>query len=204
MDAVNPFRRRNGGADDSPPSASSLADRALAAAALGDEKAFATFYEAVSPVVYGTVLRVIRNPALAEEVTQEVFVELWRQATRYDRSKGSAAAWAATVAHRRAIDRVRSEESSRTRDDRASRDAAPAVDVVADAVVDEIATGLDRQRVQSALSKLTDTQREAVSLAYYGGHTYREVAVLLNVPEGTVKTRIRDGMIKLRDLLEVA
>ncbi len=129
---------------------------------------------------------------------------LWRQATRYDRSKGSAAAWAATVAHRRAIDRVRSEESSRARDDRASHVAVPAADVVADEVVDEIATGLDRQRVQTALAKLTDAQREAVTLAYYGGHTYREVAVLLDVPEGTVKTRIRDGMIKLRDLLEVA
>lgn len=204
MDGVNPFRRRGGVAVDSPTGGLSPADRALGAAALGDEKAFAAFYEAVSPVVYGTVLRVIRNPALAEEVTQEVFVELWRQATRYDRSKGSAAAWAATVAHRRAIDRVRSEESSRARDDRASQVAAAAVDVVADEVVDQMATSLDRQRVQAALSRLTDTQREAVTLAYYGGHTYREVAALLNVPEGTVKTRIRDGMIKLRDLLEVA
>lgn len=204
MDVVNPFRRRGIGADDSPPGGLSPTDRALAAAALGDEKAFAAFYEAVSPVVYGTVLRVIRNPSLAEEVTQEVFVELWRQATRYDRSKGSAAAWAATVAHRRAIDRVRSEESSRARDDRASQVAVAPVDVVAEEVVGEIATGLDRQRVQAALSRLTDAQREAVTLAYYGGHTYREVAVLLNVPEGTVKTRIRDGMIKLRDLLEVA
>lgn len=203
MDDVNPFRRRGTGADELPPGAASPADRALAAAALGDAESFATFYDAVSPVVYGTVLRVVRNPAFAEEVTQEVFVELWRQAARYDRTKGSAAAWAATVAHRRAIDRVRSEESSRARDDRASNVVVPVLDVVAEEVVDEISTGLDRLRVRSALAKLTDTQREAVTLAYYGGNTYREVAILLDVPEGTVKTRIRDGMIKLRDLLEV-
>ncbi|HUF99586.1 MAG TPA: sigma factor, partial [Ilumatobacter sp.] len=98
MDDVNPFRRRGAGVDDQARGVASAADQALAAAAYGDATAFSTFYDAVSPVVYGTVLRVIRNPALAEEVAQEVFVELWRQATRYDRSKGSAAAWAATVA----------------------------------------------------------------------------------------------------------
>lgn len=181
-------------------SVSSSAASALQRAGRGDEAAFAEFYDAVSTVVYGTVLRVIRNPAMAEEVTQDVFVELWRLAPRYEPSKGSPAAWAATIAHRRAVDRVRSVESARARDEADARQSARDHDVV----VEEVTTRLDRARVVEALKQLTAPQREAVSLAYYGGHTYREVAVLLDVPEGTVKTRIRDGLIKLRDLLGVA
>ncbi len=179
------------------------ADRASSAimrAADGDESAFGEFYDEVSPVVYGTVLRIVRNPAMAEEVTQDVFVELWRQAARFDRSKGSPKSWAATIAHRRAVDRVRSEESARARDEADARQAPDAHDVV----VDEVTSNLDRARVVEAFNALTDPQREAVSLAYYGGHTYREVAILLDVPEGTVKTRIRDGLVRLRDLMGVA
>lgn len=170
---------------------------ALSRAARGDEAAFADFYDAVAPAVYGTILRVVRDPAMAEEVTQDVFLELWRQAPRYDESRGSPRAWAATVAHRRAVDRVRSESASRARDDADARRTRPEHDEVAE----EVAVRLDQRRVAEALRQLTETQREAVSLAYYGGHTYREVAVLLDVPEGTVKTRIRDGLIKLRDLM---
>lgn len=173
------------------------AARALELAARGDESAFGEFYDAVAPVVYGTVLRVVRNPSLAEEVTQDVFVELWRHAPRFDATKGSPRTWAATVAHRRAVDRVRSESASRAREQADGRSARPDHDVV----VEEVATRLDQRRVAEALAQLTDTQREAVRLAYYGGHTYREVALLLDVPEGTVKTRIRDGLIKLRDLM---
>lgn len=180
-----------------PPAAAAAA--AIERAARGDESAFAEFYDEVSPVVYGTTLRVLRNPALAEEVTQDVFLELWKQAPRYDGSRGSPKAWAATVAHRRAVDRVRSEESARARDDASHRMA----DVDHDVVVDEVTSELDRSRVVSALGQLTAPQREALSLAYYGGHTYREVAVLLDVPEGTVKTRIRDGLTRLRILMGV-
>lgn len=178
---------------------STAGDSAIERAARGDESAFADFYDEVSPVVYGTTLRVLRNPAIAEEVTQDVFLELWRLAPRYDRSKGSPRAWAATIAHRRAVDRVRSVESARARDE-ADQRMAPAE---TNAVEDEVTTNLDRARVVSALAKLTEAQREAVSLAYFGGHTYREVAELLGVPEGTVKTRIRNGLIKLRDLMGV-
>jgi len=172
---------------------------ALHRAASGDEAAFAEFYRHVAPVVHGIVLKILRDPAMSEEVTQEVFVELWRLAPRYDAERGSPRTWAATVAHRRAVDRVRSEQSSRNRDEVEARRA----DRHRDDVVDEVVDRLDRTRVVEALAQLTAAQREAVTLAYYGGHTYREVAVLLGVPEGTIKTRIRDGLIKLRDLMGV-
>jgi len=175
----------------------SSAATAIERAATGDQAAFAEFYDEVSPVVFGTTLKVLRNQAMAEEVTQDVFLELWKQAPNYDRSKGSPKAWAATVAHRRAVDRVRSEESSRARDEADARLAPADHDVVAD----QVATNLDQQHVLDALAQLSEPQREALSLAYYGGRTYREVAALLDVPEGTIKTRIRDGLIRLRDLM---
>lgn len=168
---------------------------------LGDESAFAEFYDEVGGVVYGTVLRVIRNPAQAEEVTQEVFVELWRTAARFDPARGSVRTWVATMAHRRAVDRVRSEQSARNREAvDATRDVVPEHDHV----VEQVAANLDRERVAQALRSLTEPQREAVTLAYYGGLTYREVAIRLDLPEGTVKTRIRDGLIRLRDVMGVA
>ena len=187
-----------------PDHAQAAVDRAQAAferVRLGDESAFAEFYDEVGGVVYGTVLRVIRNPAQAEEVTQEVFVELWRTAARFDPTRGSVRTWAATMAHRRAVDRVRSEQSARNRE---VVDATRTVVSEHDHVVEEVATNLDRERVAQALESLTDPQREAVTMAYYGGLTYREVAIRLDLPEGTVKTRIRDGLIKLRDLMGVA
>lgn len=173
---------------------------ALRRAALGDEAAFGRFYDLVAPAVYGTILRIVRDPAMSEEVTQEVFVELWRSAPRFDPERGTPHAWAATIAHRRAVDRVRSEQSRRERE----RNEATKVERPGDDVDDQVVDRLDRSRVAEALDELTAGQREAVTLAYYGGHTYREVAVLLGVPEGTIKTRIRDGLIKLRDLMGVA
>ena len=165
--------------------------------AQGDEAAFAALYDHLAAMVYGVVLRVLRDPAQSEEVAQEVFLELWRSATRFDRSKASVRTWASTEAHRRAVDRVRSEQASRERDDRDSVRVATADDVV----VAEVESSIDQLRVRKALAALTESQRQAVELAYFGGNTYREVAALLGVPEGTVKTRIRDGMIKLRDEL---
>ena len=174
-----------------------VAGTLLRRAGRGDQAAFAELYDVLAPLVHGVVLKVVRDPAMAEEVTQEVFVELWRLAARFDGSKGSARTFAATLAHRRAIDRVRSEQSSR---DRQRRDAASAPREY-DTVAAEVESSLDRARVRRALATLSDLQREAVELAYFGGHTYREVAVLLDVAEGTVKSRIRDGMIRLRDEL---
>lgn len=170
----------------------------LRRAGRGDQSAFADLYDALSPLVYGVVLKVVRDPSQAEEVAQEVFVELWRLAARFDGTKGSAKTWAATLAHRRAIDRVRSEQASRVRQD---RDANQTIPNERDVVASEVESSFDQVRVRRALLQLSELQREAVELAYFGGHTYREVAVLLNVAEGTVKSRIRDGMIRLRDEL---
>jgi RNA polymerase sigma-70 factor (ECF subfamily) len=167
----------------------------------GDQVAFAALYDGLAGRVHGIVLRVVRDPSQTEEVVQEVFIELWRIAPRFDATRGTVMSWAATIAHRRAVDHVRSEQSAR---DRVEREMAKAVedhDVVADTVVEGGHRQFERRRVRRALDRLTDMQREAVELAYFGGYTYREVAVLLGQPEGTVKTRIRDGMIRLRDEL---
>ena len=169
----------------------------LRRAGRGDQSAFAELYDALSPLVYGVVLKVVRDPSQTEEVAQEVFVELWRLAAQFDGTKGSAKSWAATLAHRRAIDRVRSEQAARVRQDRDANQVVREHDVVAA----EVESSLDQVRVRRALTQLSELQREAVELAYFGGHTYREVAVLLDVAEGTVKSRIRDGMIRLRDEL---
>jgi RNA polymerase sigma-70 factor (ECF subfamily) len=132
---------------------------------------------------------------MAEEVAQEVYIEVWRLAPRYDSDRGSARGWIATIAHRRAIDRVRSEQARRNRDEREGERVVRSFDQVADEVTDRS----DCSRLRQAMSGLSDTQAEAVRLAYYEGKTYREVAILLDVPVGTAKTRIRDGLIKLRD-----
>jgi RNA polymerase sigma-70 factor (ECF subfamily) len=167
----------------------------------GDQSAFADLYDAIVGRVHGIVLKVVRDPSQTDEVVQEVFVELWRLAPRFDPSRGSVASWAATIAHRRAVDRVRSEQSSRSRLEREATRIEPEVDSSSEPVIEADQLQFERRRVRRALDRLTAMQREAVELAYFGGHTYREVAVLLEVPEGTIKTRIRDGMIRLRDEL---
>jgi RNA polymerase sigma-70 factor (ECF subfamily) len=168
----------------------------LAKVARGDEAAFAAVHDQVAPLVYGLARRVVKDPAQSEEVTQEVLLEVWRTASRFDPSQGSARSWLMTVAHRRAVDRVRSAQASAEREIRAAV-AATAYDVVAE----EVEARLDAQRVRRCLDSLTELQRESVTLAYYGGYTYREVAGLLGVAAGTVKTRMRDGLIRLRDCL---
>jgi RNA polymerase sigma-70 factor, ECF subfamily len=168
----------------------------LAKVARGDEAAFAGVYDHFATVVYGLVSRVVRDPAQSEEVTQEVLLEVWRTASRFDPSEGSARSWLMMLAHRRAVDRVRAAQASAQREARA---AVAATDY--DVVVEEVETRLDAQRVRRCLDSLTELQRESVTLAYYGGYTYREVAALLGVAVGTVKTRMRDGLIRLRDCL---
>jgi RNA polymerase sigma-70 factor (ECF subfamily) len=178
------------------------ADELLVEIGRGNRQAFAAFYDLTAPRVYGVVRSVLRDPARSEEVTQEVMVELWRTAPRYDASMGSALTWATTIAHRRAVDRVRSEQSSREREARDQRERSATAPVPDVATVAE--RRLDIARVQAALEQLSPTQRESIELAFFGGHTHREVAALLDLPLGTVKTRIRDGLIRLRDHLEVA
>jgi RNA polymerase sigma-70 factor (ECF subfamily) len=172
----------------------------LALVAGGDEPAFAELYRRIAPAVFGLVAKVVRDPAQAEEVTQEVFVELWRTASRFDPGRGTARSWIMTCAHRRAVDRVRSAERAARRDDLAGRrdQGRPY-----DEVVEQVETSLEREHVRRGLGLLTDLQREAVMLAYYGGYTHREMAQLLGVPSGTVKTRLRDGLLRLRDHLGV-
>ena len=168
--------------------------------ALGNEQAFADLYDQVSPLLLGLIRRVVRDVSLSEEVLQEACVEIWRHATRFDEARGSARAWMCSIAHRRAVDTVRASEASRR------RDAAEGQRIIEEGVVDVQEEGIMRveaQRVETAMGSLTTVQAEAIRLAYFGGYSHREVATLLDIPVGTAKTRIRDGMIVLRDRLGV-
>ncbi|WP_435770351.1 ECF RNA polymerase sigma factor SigK [Nocardioides sp. SYSU DS0651] len=168
--------------------------------ARGDQAAFAQLYDATAARVHGLVVRVVRDPAQAEEVTQEAFLEVWRTASRYDAARGSALAWLMTLAHRKAVDRVRSAEAAARRDT-TYHQANQSVDH--DATADAAHASLEARRVRTAVAQLTDVQREAIELAYFGGYTHTEVAGLLDLPLGTAKTRIRDGLIRLRDTIGV-
>jgi RNA polymerase sigma-70 factor (ECF subfamily) len=179
--------------------AAALVELVLASAA-GDQDAFADLYDRTSGRVYGIVWRVLRSADHAAEVTQEIYTEVWRQASRYEPGKGSVLAWMATMAHRRAVDRVRSVSREVARDEHyAVAGAGREVDHVWEGVEQR----LDVQRVRKGLESLTPIQREALTLAYFGGLTQTEIAARLQLPLGTVKTRIRDGLIRLRDALGV-
>lgn len=183
------------------PSGAQANERLLSRVASGDESAFAELYDALAPRVLGLVRRVLVDPAQSEEVTQEIFLEVWQSASRFDVSKGTATTWIMTMAHRRAIDRIRASQAGRDRDLRIGiRDLGTPYDSVAEAAESTI----EHERVQAAMTQLTEFQRQALTLAYYGGLSQSEVAEALSVPLGTVKSRLRDGLIRLRSALGVA
>ena len=187
--------------NDTSGAASSTDEELLVAVAGGDRTAFATLFDRYARIVHGVAVAVIRDPSMAEEVAQEVLVEVWRIAIRFDPDRGSARAWLTTMAHRRAIDRVRSERSSRDRTDRIGRRDLP---LPYDDVTERAEVSHDHEQVRAALHRLTERQRQVVDLAYFEGYTYREVAEILDAPLGTIKTRMRDGLIRLRSELEVS
>ena len=204
MDPMSRFAAPSG--DDPPAGAAAPTDtaaalvRLLRRSATGDEAAFGELYDAVAPRLYGLVLRVVRDPAQSEEVAQEAFLEIWRQSARFDPARGSALAWMMTIAHRKAVDRVRSAEAASRRDETWQ---ATTQEVEHDSTAETAVGRLDAERVRRALGTLTPAQRGAVELAYLSGYTHTEVATMLDLPLGTAKTRIRDGLIRLRDTLGV-
>ncbi|MGR0319113.1 ECF RNA polymerase sigma factor SigK [Agromyces sp. ZXT2-3] len=176
-------------------------DDLLVATGSGDRAAFGDLYDRTAARIFGLVRRVVIDPAQAEEVAQDVFLEVWQTAPRFDPGRGSAISWMFTLAHRRAVDRVRSAQSARDRD---ARIGARDLDVPVDSVAEAVEVRLDHERARVALAELSDLQRECVTLAYYGGLTQSEIAERLDVPLGTVKTRMRDGLIRLRRVMGVS
>ena len=166
----------------------------------GDTAAFEQLFDRFSARVYGLVKRIVRDPTLSQDTTQVVMTELWRTAARFDPERGSAPTWILTLAHRRAVDMVRREQASR---DRIQKVGRAQVERPADTIAEGVVMADEHAEVRAAMEHLTNLQREAIELAWFDGYTYREVAAVLDVPLGTVKTRMRDGMIRLRDHLGV-
>ncbi len=181
------------------PDGAAKSEDLLVATASGDEAAFEVLVGRIRPQALRVARGVVRDPAMAEEVAQEVLTEVWQKADRFDPDRGTVVGWVATLARRRGVDRVRSEQAGRNRDDRvARRNQERDFDVVAD----EVEVRLEHWQVRRALADLSDRQREAIELAYFGGHTYRDVARVLGIPEGTAKSRLRDGLLRLRESLD--
>ena len=172
----------------------------LARVARGDREAFRRVCGELAGPVYGAIRQVLRDPAQSERVAQESLLEVWRTAPRFDPARGSAAAWVLALAHRRAVDRVRPRNPSSRRERRAAPHAGTGTGPQGAEVVE---VTLDRVRVLRCLDALTEVQRESIKLAYYRGYSGPQVAALLGVTPGTVPTRIRDGLIRMRDSLEV-
>jgi len=182
-----------------PVSAADL-DALLRRVAQRDAEAFAALYDATRSRVYGMVTRVLRDRGYSEETTQDVYLQVWRSAESYDPASGSALAWLLTLAHRRAVDRVRSEQAATQRD---SRYGATTLERPADHVSDAAISSEERRRVAACLDGLTDLQRECIELAYYQGMTYVQVSERLSANLATVKSRMRDGLRGLRNCLGV-
>jgi RNA polymerase sigma-70 factor, ECF subfamily len=174
-------------------------DLLVRSVARGDAGAFAQLYDVLGASVYGVARRVVRDPSRAEDVAQEVFLDVWRKAPSFDLDRGSAKTWVMTIAHRRAVDAVRRNEAQKRYDGHAILD-----EVSHDEPGDTVVAQEEHEEVRDCLETLTELQLESVRLAYFNGYTYNEVATLLDKPLPTIKTRMRDGLIRLRDCLEAA
>jgi RNA polymerase sigma-70 factor (ECF subfamily) len=166
----------------------------------GDEDAFADLYDATGASVFGLARRVIRDPSRAEEVAQEVYIQVWQSAARFDPARGNAKSWLLTLAHRRAVDAVRHDQAATNRENKYDWSSGPDFDEVEETVT----ITLEHEQVKRCLDGLTNLQREAVTLAYYQGYTYAEVATALDANTATIKTRMRDGIVRLRDCMGVS
>ncbi|WP_248174983.1 MULTISPECIES: ECF RNA polymerase sigma factor SigK [unclassified Microbacterium] len=181
------------------PAADHVADLLVRVAA-GDQAAFADLYDMLSSRVFGLIRRVLVDPSQSEEVLQEVFLEVWQSAAAFAPNKGQGRSWVLTIAHRRAVDRVRSSQASADRDVRIGvRDAHTPQQSIAE----QVELRIEGRRVVRALRTLPDPQREAITLAYFGGYSQSEIAALVNAPLGTIKTRMRDGLTRLRQEMGV-
>lgn len=167
--------------------------------ARGEEEAFGEVYDQMSTSVYGLARRVVRDPARAEEIAQEVFIQVWQTAVRFEPARGSAKSWILTLAHRRAVDAVRHDQAATNRERKYDWSGGPDFDHVEE----EVTITLEHEQVRRCMDGLTDLQRESVQLAYYQGYTYAEVATSLKANPATVKTRMRDGLVRLRDCMGV-
>ena len=172
----------------------------LGAVSRGDRSAFNQLYERFSARVFGLSLRILRSAEHAEEVAQEIFLEIWQRAQRFESARGSATSWILTMTHHRCVDRVRSTQAARARD---LKDSVAGFTPDIDSVSEQVIANDERSQVRDCLETLTPLQRSAIELAYFGGQTYNEVAAHINTPLPTVKTRIRDGLIRLRDCIGV-
>jgi RNA polymerase sigma-70 factor (ECF subfamily) len=180
-----------------PSSGPSDVDLLLRQVARGDSRAFEALYDELAPAVFGLARRVVRDPARAEDVAQEAFLEVWRKASRFDSDLGKAKTWVMTITHRRAVDAVRRSESAKRQELRGAPD-----EVDHDEPADMLIRAEEHGAVRACMETLTDLQLESVRLAYFNGFTYNEVATVLDKPLPTIKTRMRDGLIRLRDCLE--
>jgi RNA polymerase sigma-70 factor, ECF subfamily len=176
-------------------------DALLRRVAHRDVEAFTAFYDDTRARVYGLITRVLRDPGYSEETTQDVYLQVWNSAANYDPNAGTPLAWLMTLAHRRAVDRVRSEQAASQRE---SRYGAATVDLPADRVAEAVIHSDERRQVTECLGSLSDAQRESIQLAYYEGLTYSQVSERLSTNLATIKSRMRDAIRVLRNCLGVS
>jgi RNA polymerase sigma-70 factor (ECF subfamily) len=170
----------------------------MSAMSQGQQDALREVYDRYADACFSLARRVLNDRTLAEEVVQELFVRLWRAPERFEPARGSLRSFLLAQTHGRSVDALRAEVARRNREEREARRGTAPVD---DGLEREVLDLAESEAIRTALATLSEGERDAIELAYFGGHTYREVAVLLETPEGTVKSRIRSGLLRLRAAL---